>query len=57
MPSSLDKLIKRRGGSIRWRAHKINKSQYLLCAVTRKKGKKGGRTVCTVKKYKHRKKR
>jgi hypothetical protein len=36
---------KRRGGVIRYRTKKVGKDKYIHIAVTRKAGKRGGRTV------------
>ena len=38
--------VKKRGGSIRTRTVKVGKNKYMRCEVVRKKGPKGGRTVC-----------
>lgn len=38
--------VKKRGGSIRTRTVKIGKNKYMHCEVVRKKGPRGGRTVC-----------
>lgn len=44
MPKSAERKIKARGGAIRWRHKRVD--GLLRCAVTRKAGKRGGRTVC-----------
>lgn len=43
---------RKRGGVVRYRTKRLSKSKYLTCAVVRKKGKRGGRTICTVHKKK-----
>lgn len=51
MPKSFEKKVKARGGAKRYRNVSLDGS-YLKCAVVRKKGKKGGTTVCYKKKKK-----
>ena len=51
MPKWFDRKVRRRDGAIRWRNIKKG-GRTFRCAITRKKGKRGGRTVC----YKLRKK-
>ena len=47
------KEVRKRGGSIRTRTIKPTKDTYMRCDVVRKKGPRGGRTVCgPVKKVK-----
>ena len=44
MPDWFDKLVRRRGGVVRWRT--IKRGGHLIrIAVTRKKGKRGGKSV------------
>lgn len=38
--------VKKRGGSIRTVTIKVGKNKYKHCEVVRKKGPRGGRTVC-----------
>ena len=38
--------VKARGGSVRTRTVKVGKNKYMRCEVVRKKGPRGGRTVC-----------
>ena len=38
--------VKRRGGSIRTRTVRLPGGKYMHCDVVRKKGPRGGRTVC-----------
>lgn len=38
--------VKARGGSIRTRTVKVGKNKFMVCEVVRKKGPRGGRTVC-----------
>lgn len=38
--------VKKRGDAIRTRTVKVGKNQYMTCEVVRKKGPRGGRTVC-----------
>ena len=45
MPKSAENQIKRQGGTARYRTLKKD-GKTMTCAVTRKKGPKGGRTVC-----------
>lgn len=45
MPKSAEKKIKRQGGAVRYRTVKKN-GKTLTCAVTRKAGPAGGKTVC-----------
>lgn len=40
------KLIKKRGGKTKIRTVKVKKGKYMKCAVTKKAGPKGGKTVC-----------
>lgn len=52
MPRATERKIKKRGGAVRWRM--IKRGGHLMrCAVTKKAGPRGGKTVC----YKVRKKR
>lgn len=46
MPKKAEKAIKSRGGATKWRMKKAKDGTMLRCAVTRKSGPKGGRTVC-----------
>jgi len=50
------KEVKRRGGSIRTRTVKIGKNKYMHCEIVRRKGPRGGRTVCGPVKTKKNKK-
>jgi len=52
MPKTPERKIKRRGGAIRWRMIKRG-GKLMRCAVTKKTGPRGGKTVC----YRVRKKR
>jgi len=52
MPKSAEKKIKKRGGVKKWRMVKKN-GKLMRCAVTKKSGPRGGKTVC----YKVKKKR
>lgn len=45
MPASAERKIKARGGAVRWRVIKRD-GETLRCAITKKTGKRGGRTVC-----------
>ena len=45
MPKAAEKKIKSRGGAKKWRTIKKG-GKTLRCAVTRKSGPKGGKTVC-----------
>ena len=45
MPTPIDKLIKKRGGVIRWREHKSKSGTLFRVAVVRKPGPRGGRTL------------
>lgn len=45
MPAKAEKKIKNQGGAVRYRTIKKG-DKTMACAVTRKKGKRGGRTVC-----------
>lgn len=45
MPAEAEKQIKKQGGVARYRTLKKD-SKLFTCAVTRKEGPKGGRTVC-----------
>jgi hypothetical protein len=45
MPKSAEKQVKRQGGAARYRTLKKD-GKTMTCAVTRKEGPKGGRTVC-----------
>lgn len=45
MPRGAEKKIKRQGGAARYRTIKKG-GKTMTCAVTRKKGPQGGRTVC-----------
>ena len=45
MPTPIDKLIKERGGVIRWREHKSKSGKLCRVAVVRKPGPRGGRTL------------
>lgn len=45
MPKAAERKIKARGGAIRWRMKRVN-GKLLRCAVTKKAGKRGGKTVC-----------
>jgi len=51
MPKAAKRKIKARGGAVRWRMKKTN--GLMRCAITKKAGPRGGRTVC----YKVRKKK
>lgn len=44
MPASFERKVRARGGAMRWRMKKIHGHLFRI-AVTRKKGKRGGRTV------------
>ncbi len=54
MPKAAERKIKARGGAMRWRIIKRD-GKTLRCAITRKPGKRGGRTVCYTIKTKKRK--
>lgn len=45
MPKWAEKKIKARGGVVRWRIKKVD-GKTLRCAITKKAGKRGGKTVC-----------
>jgi len=45
MPLVVDRKIKRQGGAKKYRTIKKGKTT-LTCAITRKEGPKGGKTVC-----------
>ncbi len=45
MPKSAERKIKARGGAKRWRVIKRN-GKTLRCAITKKAGPQGGKTVC-----------
>jgi len=45
MPKAAERKIKARGGVKRWRMIKVG-GKLLRCAVTRKAGPRGGKTVC-----------
>lgn len=51
MPRSAEKKIRKQGGAVRHRTIKKG-GKTLTCAITRKKGPSGGRTVCWPKKKK-----
>lgn len=55
MPKAAERKIKSRGGAKRWRMKKTN--GLLRCAVTRKRGPRGGQTVCYPVKRKRRAKK
>ena len=38
--------VKKRGGSTRTRTVKVGKDKYMRCEVVKKKGPRGGKTVC-----------
>jgi len=44
MLAGAERKIKARGGAVRWRMKKTN--GLLRCAVTKRKGPRGGKTVC-----------
>lgn len=52
MPKKAEKQIKRQGGTARYRTIKSG-DKTLTCAITRKEGPRGGKTICWPKK-KHR---
>ena len=45
MPKDFEKKVRKRGGAVKWRNVKKG-STTLKCAVTKKAGPRGGRTVC-----------
>ncbi len=45
MPLIADQKVKARGGAKKYRTKKVGKTT-LICAITRKSGPKGGKTVC-----------
>lgn len=51
MPAKAERAIKARGGAKKWRMKKTN--GLMRCAITKKSGPRGGKTVC----YRVRKKR
>ena len=46
MPKAAEKKIKARGGAVRWRMKKAKDGTMMRCAITRKAGPQGGKTVC-----------
>lgn len=46
MPKAAEKKIKKQGGAVRWRMKKLKDGSKMRCAITKKKGPSGGRTVC-----------
>lgn len=47
--------VRKRGGSVKTRTVKVGKDKYMHCEVVRKKGPRGGQTVCGPVKTKKRK--
>ncbi|MEM0142502.1 MAG: hypothetical protein QXL94_00910 [Candidatus Parvarchaeum sp.] len=45
MTKQFEKLLKQRGGVIRWRTHKLPNGEFMRIAVTRYFGPRSGRTI------------
>jgi len=46
MPKKSEKQIRKQGGAVKYRKIKKPGGGTMTCAVTKKKGKRGGKTVC-----------
>lgn len=45
MPKAVERKIKARGGVRRWRMKKVG-GKLFRCAITKKAGKRGGKSIC-----------
>ncbi|MEM4097270.1 MAG: hypothetical protein QXS81_01105 [Candidatus Micrarchaeaceae archaeon] len=45
MPKQFEKLLKKRGGAVRWRTRKLPNGEYMRIAITRYHGPRGGKTL------------
>ena len=41
-----ENIIRARGGAKRWRTIELPNGRYMHCAIVRRKGRRGGTTVC-----------
>lgn len=45
MPKAVERKIAKRGGAVKWRMKRVD-GKLLRCAITRRAGPRGGKTVC-----------